>query len=156
MINVNIDSKLNIDNPICQYMRWCFFEQLLADRLYTVTRKKYFSDPEEKNLPLKKTLPFSAFGEKSNDKQWLEYKKMADDYIECGDLPTACWSDDIVEKEWKWRQYAGKDGVCIISSISLYSGLESSGNFIHISESFKISVVVADVSKYPDDIGFGI
>ena len=42
---------------------------------------------------------------------------MADDYIECGDLPTACWSDDIVEKEWKWRQYAGKDGVCIISSI---------------------------------------
>lgn len=130
MINVNIDSELNIDNPICQYMRWRFFEHLLADNLYTVTRKKYFCDPEEKNLPLKKTLPFSAIGEKTNDEQWLEYKKISDDYKVYGDLPTACWSDDIMEKEWKWNQYAGKDGVCIISSIRRLQESLSSDKYV--------------------------
>lgn len=129
MINVYINKEIDIDieNPICQYMKWEYFDQLLKDRLYTVKRKKEFGDPHEKYLPIKETVPFTPFGEKLNEEKWTEYIKLRQEYYACKDLPTACWSYDTEEKEWKWKQYAGDDGVCIISSIRrLMNSLSSS------------------------------
>lgn len=132
MINVYIDNEVDIDNPICQYMRWDYFDQLLKDRMYTIKRKKEFDDPHEKYLPIKETVPLTPFGEKLNEEKWTEYVKLRQDYYECMNLPTACWSYDIEEKEWKWKQYAGKDGVCIISSLRrLMNSLSSSKYEIH-------------------------
>ena len=92
-----------------------------------IATKTTFWHEEKAHLPIKETVPFTPFGEKLNKEKWTEYIKLRHEYYECKDLPTACWSYDIEEKEWKWKQYAGDAGVCIISSIHrLMNSLSSS------------------------------
>lgn len=127
MINVYVDKGINIDDPICQYMKWDYFKALLDNNRYSVKRKKEFDDEQERHLPFIETLPFNLAGKERDEEQWEKHKKLVEEYEECGNLPTACWSYDILEKEWKWKQYASKDGVCIISSIrKLMNSLSSS------------------------------
>ncbi len=127
MINVYVDKGINIDDPICQYMKWDYFKALLDNNRYSVKRKKEFDDEQERHLPFIETLPFNLAVKERDEEQWEKYKKLVEEYEECGNLPTACWSYDILEKEWKWKQYASKDGVCIFSSIrKLMNSLSSS------------------------------
>ena len=52
MINVYVDKGINIDDPICQYMKWDYFKALLDNNRYSVKRKKEFDDEQERHLPL--------------------------------------------------------------------------------------------------------
>ena len=119
-----ISGALNSNTPICRYINFDVFLNILEGE-YWVQRRKGFEDANEKGeIPWAKRTAICYTGKDAptpnplhvkaeNEKKDYEYLLLKKSMY----LPTSCWTIDNGENYLMWKVYTNRCGVCIRTTI---------------------------------------
>lgn len=119
-----MSNALTNDIPICRYMNFDAFLNILEGK-YWVQRREFFKDAKEKGeIPLAKRMVLRYVGENApspntqlikaeSEEKELKYQLLK----RSKHLLTSCWALDNGEDYLMWKSYTDKCGVCIRTTI---------------------------------------
>jgi len=118
-----INNNTRADTPICRYMSFDKFIQLVEGKLYVPRKKSFWDIRESGKIPPKFRWAFSLHqasnfeGQKSSEKIQKDIDQEIKNVLISRLLLTSCWTIDNGEDYLMWKAYAGDCGICVHTTI---------------------------------------
>lgn len=107
------------DKPICHYMRFDHFLQLMeTGKLFVTKRRCFEGDSNERYYDKRFEFAFSIANSNTPTKNKFTNRMMT--FREIVECPVSCWNKSVEESYTMWKAYATEVGVCIRTTVKRF------------------------------------
>ncbi|GEM_PF-2259857 len=116
-----LEEKLSSDTPICRYMNFDAFLQILNGKFYVPKKSKLLDLRENGEIPLKDRFQSHPANVKASDEELQKSFDATNAFIEnlkkSKSLLTSCWMNSDQENYLMWKAYSDRIGIRIQTTI---------------------------------------